>query len=102
MTTDNFENIDHRRSRAFTSGNAIPFLHATWNVAPVVEGYIEEVHRLDNRGVVVTEVVTGTSYEASTSSCARSAFSRSKATRFVASSYSTSQISTPRSRSSTN
>lgn len=59
--TDDCVNVDHRRSRAFNPGDVVPFLRATWDVATGVKGYIEAVHQLDNLGVVVTEVVTGTS-----------------------------------------
>ncbi len=62
-TTDDWVNIDHRRGRAFGSGNMIPYLSATYDVAPNVRGHLEAVHRLNNLGVVVTEVVTGTSQE---------------------------------------
>ncbi|OQZ91861.1 hypothetical protein BST11_06675 [Mycobacterium alsense] len=60
-TTDDWVNIDHRRGRAFMPGDLIPFLHATWNVAADVKGHLEEVHRLNSVGAVITEVVTGTS-----------------------------------------
>ncbi|CAM2767742.1 SnoaL-like domain-containing protein [Mycobacterium intermedium] len=62
-TTDGFVNIDHRQGRAFIPGDLIPFLRATWNVASNVKGYIENVHRLNNFGAVITEVVTGTSQD---------------------------------------
>nr|WP_082929738.1 BTAD domain-containing putative transcriptional regulator [Mycobacterium sp. 1164966.3] len=55
--------IDHRRGRAFAPGDLIPFLSATWEVAPDVKGHIEAVHRLSTLGVVITEVMTGTSEE---------------------------------------
>jgi len=38
-------------------------LRATYDVAPDVKGHIEAVHRLNNLGVVITEVITGTSQE---------------------------------------
>ena len=56
-------NIDHRRGRAFAPDDMIPFLRATYDVAPDVKGHIEAVHRLNNLGVVITEVITGTSQE---------------------------------------
>ena len=59
--TDDCVNLDHRQSRAFTPGDVIPFLRATWDVATDVKGHIEDVHRLNNLRVVITEVVTGTS-----------------------------------------
>ncbi|GAB3022459.1 hypothetical protein MBOU_36150 [Mycobacterium bourgelatii] len=63
MTTDDFANIDHRQGRAFVSGDLIPFLRATWSVASNVKGYLENVHRLNSFGAVITEVVTGTSQD---------------------------------------
>ncbi len=62
-TTKDFVDIDHRRGRAFMSGDSIPFINATWKVARDVKGHIEAVHRLSNLGAVVTEVVTGSSHE---------------------------------------
>ena len=62
-TTKDIVTTDHRRGRAFTPDEVIPFLGATYDVVPNVKGHIEAVHRLSNFGVVVTEVMTGTSQE---------------------------------------
>jgi hypothetical protein len=62
MTEDSVD-IDHRRGRAFAPGEGTRFITASWSVAPNLKGHIESVHRLSNLGVVVTEVVTGTSQE---------------------------------------
>jgi hypothetical protein len=62
-TTKDWVNTDHRRGRAFAPGEFIPFLRATYDVAPNLKGHIEAVHRLSNLGVVITEVMTGTSEE---------------------------------------
>ena len=62
-TTKDWVNTDHRRGRAFAPDEVIPFLRATYDVAPNLKGHIEAVHRLSNFGAVVTEVVTGTSQE---------------------------------------
>jgi hypothetical protein len=62
-TTEDSVNIDHRRGRAFVPGDVIPYLRATYDVAPNVKGHIEAVHRLSNLGVVITEIVTGTSQD---------------------------------------
>ncbi len=61
--TKDLVTTDHRRGRAFTPGDVIPFLRATYDVAPSLKGHIEAVHRLSNRGAVVTEVMIGTSQE---------------------------------------
>ncbi|WP_139829468.1 hypothetical protein [Mycobacterium gastri] len=62
-TTEDWVNIDHRRARAFAPGDMMPYIRATYDVAPDVQGHIEAVHRLSNLGTVITEVVTGTSQE---------------------------------------
>ena len=61
--TKDIVNLDHRRIRAFAPGDAIPYIRATYDVAPNVKGHLEAVHRLSSLGAVVTEVVTGTSRE---------------------------------------
>ena len=62
-TTKDWVNTDHRRGRAFAPGDMIPYMRATYDVAPNVKGHIEAVHRLNNLRVVVTEILTGTSQE---------------------------------------
>ncbi|WP_231986256.1 nuclear transport factor 2 family protein [Mycobacterium sp. E2479] len=62
-TTQDWINIDHRRGRAFAPGDMIPYIRATYDMAPNVKGHIESVHRLSSLGAVITEVVTGTSHE---------------------------------------
>jgi hypothetical protein len=56
-------NIDHRRGRAFAAGDLIPYIRATWDVAPHASIYIEAVHRLSNLGAIVTNAVNGTSQD---------------------------------------
>ena len=60
-TTADYVGIDHRRVRSFAPGDALPFLRATYDVAPNVKVHIEAVHRLNNLGVVITGMVSGTS-----------------------------------------
>ena len=62
-TTADWVNIDHRRGRAFAPGDMIPYTRATYDVAPNVKGHIEAVHQLNNFGVVITDMLTGTSQE---------------------------------------
>ncbi|HEY7051245.1 MAG TPA: BTAD domain-containing putative transcriptional regulator [Mycobacterium sp.] len=57
--TPDWVNIDHRRGRAFAPGELIPFVRASWEVAPEASIYIETVHRLSNLGAVVTNAVNG-------------------------------------------
>lgn len=60
-TTPDWVNIDHRRGRAFSPGELIPYISATWEVAPQARIYVESVHRLSNLGAVVTQSTRGTS-----------------------------------------
>ncbi|MFL0180216.1 MULTISPECIES: BTAD domain-containing putative transcriptional regulator [unclassified Mycobacterium] len=58
-----WENVDHRRARAFAPGELAAYMRATWDLAPDVGCYSEAVHRLSGLGAVVTQVVRGTSQE---------------------------------------
>ena len=60
-TTADCVNIDHRSGIAFAPGDVTAYIGATYDVAPNVKGHLEAVHRLGDLGVVVTEVVAGTS-----------------------------------------
>jgi predicted ester cyclase len=60
-TTPDWVNIDHRRGIAFAPGDMISYIRATWDVAPDVNIHIEAVHRLSNRGAVVTHAASGSS-----------------------------------------
>ena len=62
-TTADCVNIDHRSGIAFVPGDVTAYIGATYDVAPNVKGHLEAVHRLGDLGVVVTEVVAGTSQE---------------------------------------
>ncbi len=61
--TADWVNIDHRRGRAFAPGDLEAYLHATWDLAPDVNVYVEAVHRLSNLGGVVTQCARGSSRE---------------------------------------
>ncbi len=63
LTTPDWVNIDHRQGRAFAPGEMIPYIHATWDVAPESRIYIEAVHRLSDQGAVVTNAMTASSQE---------------------------------------
>jgi DNA-binding SARP family transcriptional activator len=54
--------IDHRRAIAF-AGDIVRYVHGTWDVTPDAKMYIEAVHRLTNRGAVVTWATYGRSQE---------------------------------------
>lgn len=62
-TTPNWVNIDHRRLAPIADGDLGAYLLATWDLSPQSGIYIEAVHRLDNTGAVVTQVVNGTSQQ---------------------------------------
>jgi hypothetical protein len=62
-TTPDWVNIDHRRGRAFAPGDLEAYLHATWDLAPDVNVYVEGVHRLSNLGGVITHCAHGSSRE---------------------------------------
>ncbi|CQD16814.1 putative ATPase [Mycobacterium lentiflavum] len=62
-TTPDWVNIDHRQGRAFAPGELFRYTHATWDITPKSEIYIEAVHRLSDRGVVVTNAMNGSSRE---------------------------------------
>src|SRR5581483_7605768 len=60
-TTPDWASIDHRRGRAFEPGELATYMHATWDLIPDTNIYVESVHRLSNLGAVVTHAVHGTS-----------------------------------------
>lgn len=60
-TTPDWVTIDHRRGRAFSPGDLVPYIYATWQVAPQAKIYVDAVHRLNNLGAVVTQSTHGTS-----------------------------------------
>ncbi|MGA8128067.1 MAG: hypothetical protein WB967_28300, partial [Mycobacterium sp.] len=62
-TTPDWVNVDHRRGRAFAPGDLEAYLHATWDLAPDVNVYVEAVHRLSDRGGLVTHCARGSSQE---------------------------------------
>ena len=63
QTTQDWVSIDHRRAIAFAPGELIPYIQATWDIAPDINSYAEAAHRLSNLGAVVTQVVRGTSQQ---------------------------------------
>ena len=56
-------NIDHRRVTAFAPGDVSAYIDATWDEMPDARICIEAVHRLSDRGAVVTHVSHGTSQQ---------------------------------------
>nr|WP_082971202.1 BTAD domain-containing putative transcriptional regulator [Mycobacterium sp. 852002-51971_SCH5477799-a] len=62
-TTSGWVNLDHRRGRAFSPGELVPYIHATWQVMPQAKIYVAAVHGLSELGAVVTQSTHGTSPE---------------------------------------
>lgn len=62
-TTPDWVNVDHRRGRAFSPGELVPYIRATWELAPQAKFYINTVHRLSNFGAVFTQSSRGASQD---------------------------------------
>jgi hypothetical protein len=62
MTTD-LTSMDHRRGIAFAPGEMAQYIPATFQVAPDVKIYVDSVHRMSDRGAVVTHSAFGSSLE---------------------------------------
>jgi DNA-binding SARP family transcriptional activator len=61
--TPDWVSIDHRRGASFATGDMVSYVHALWDDAPDIKVYIENVHRLSDRGAVVTQAARGTSQQ---------------------------------------
>ncbi|WP_269203964.1 BTAD domain-containing putative transcriptional regulator [Mycobacterium colombiense] len=61
LTTPDWVNLDHRRGRAFSPGELVPYIHATWQLTPQAKIHVVAVHRLSNLGAVVSQSTHGTS-----------------------------------------
>ena len=57
----NWESVDHRRGITSAQFDAIDYVHASWDVTPDVEAYVQAVHRLSDLGTVVTVRAYGAS-----------------------------------------
>ncbi|MFI5508307.1 BTAD domain-containing putative transcriptional regulator [Mycobacterium sp. NPDC051804] len=62
-TTPDWVNLDHRRVTGFAPGEMIPWIRAAWEVAPDLGFHVVAVHRLTNRGAVITHEAYGTSQD---------------------------------------
>ncbi|WP_435405769.1 hypothetical protein MPNTM1_02001 [Mycolicibacterium parafortuitum] len=58
-TTNDCVTVDHRRMTAFAPGEFFRYVRATADVVPDMNRTIEAVHRLSDRGAVVTGVANG-------------------------------------------
>ncbi|WP_231996728.1 BTAD domain-containing putative transcriptional regulator [Mycobacterium scrofulaceum] len=55
--------IDHRRSVTIEGADLAKTVRSVWELLPQVHVYVEAVHRLTERGAIVSQVVKGTSQE---------------------------------------
>lgn len=55
-TTPDWVNIDHRRGTSIAPGEMAALMGAAWSSSSDLRCYIESVHRLNDRGVVITHV----------------------------------------------
>lgn len=62
-TTPDWVNIDHRRGTSIAPGEMAALMGAAWNARSDLKCFIESVHRLNDRGVVITHVAHETSGE---------------------------------------
>ncbi|WP_137146718.1 BTAD domain-containing putative transcriptional regulator [Mycolicibacterium sp. CR10] len=62
-TTPDWINIDHRPLVSFPEGALYASIDEIWNLTPDVSMYAEAVHRLTDRGAVMTYAASGTSGE---------------------------------------
>ena len=62
-TTTDFVNIDHRRVTPFAPGEVKAYTRASWNQMPDISYRIETVHRLSDRGAVITHAIGGASQD---------------------------------------
>lgn len=58
--TEDWVNIDHRRATAFADGELIAYMRAGWDFARNVTNRILAVHRMTDRGAIVTHLARGT------------------------------------------
>lgn len=62
-TTADHVSVDHRRVTAFAPGDIKDYTRRAWDQIPDISFRIEAVHRLNDRGAVVTHALHGTSRE---------------------------------------
>ncbi len=62
-TTSDWVNIDHRRGTSIAPGEMAALMGAAWSSESDLRCFIEWVHRLNDRGVVITHVAHETSRE---------------------------------------
>ena len=62
-TSQDWVNIDHRRSTTFESGDLPAYIRALWDVASDVTVYVETVHRVSDFGALVSSLTRGRSHD---------------------------------------
>ena len=63
QTTQDWAHIDHRLRATLGARDLTPYLRTAWELTPDLSIWVEEVHRLDDLGAVVTHASRGTSRE---------------------------------------
>ncbi|MEV5361026.1 hypothetical protein AB0K45_11985, partial [Micrococcus luteus] len=58
-TTENWVNVDHRTVTPIRAGDLTAYLKASWDLMPSIHVYVETVHRLNDRGAVLSHVTHG-------------------------------------------
>ncbi|BBY42410.1 hypothetical protein MCEL_07050 [Mycolicibacterium celeriflavum] len=61
--TPDWVTIDHRRGASFEPGDLAAYIHSSWDITPDITVYIEDVHRLSDRGAVFTQISNGSSQQ---------------------------------------
>ncbi|VEG41453.1 putative ATPase [Mycolicibacterium flavescens] len=62
-STADWSTIDHRRGTPLANSDLREVTAALWDLTPDLHNYIEEVHRLGDKGALVTQVSRGTTAE---------------------------------------
>ena len=62
-TTHGYRVIDHRLHATIEAEDLTALFRATWDLTPDLHMYVEAVHRLNDRGTVITQGAHGTSQE---------------------------------------
>ena len=63
QTTQDWAHIDHRLRATLGARDLTPYLRTAWELTPDLSIWVEEVHRLNDLGAVVTHTSRGTSRE---------------------------------------
>ena len=62
-TTPGYKVVDHRLQTTIEADDLAALFRATWELTPDLHMYVEAVHRLNDRGAVITQGAHGTSHD---------------------------------------